>query len=108
MYKHLLDLYYQLEAPNPYTGMSYNPMMMQPPQQAQPMFQQPIPRPVVMPSNVGGSGIMDANAANYSMEQIRYLRQQEQQRYTPMNVRSNDLQCLNLTRTVLFFLFTGS
>ncbi|XP_065095498.1 transcriptional regulator ATRX homolog [Ochlerotatus camptorhynchus] len=92
MYKSLLELYYQLEAPNPYTGMSYNPMMMQQPQQAPPMMQQQhhqIPQPVIMPSSVGGGGMMDANAANYSMEQIRFLRQQEQQRYSQMNEASS-------------------
>lgn len=82
MYKSLLELYYQLEAPNPY--MNYNPMMMQQPQQAVPlMHQQQMPRAVVVPS----AGMMDGNPAQYSMEQIRFLRQQEQQRYSQMNVR---------------------
>lgn len=111
MYKSLLELYYQLEAPNPYSGMSYNPMMMQQPQQAPPMMQQQqhqIPRSVVMPSGVGGGGMMDGNAANFSMEQVRLLRQQEQQRYAQMNVRPIDCNFLNpndVTSIVPFTLF---
>lgn len=89
MYKSLLEMYYQLEAPNPYIGMNYNAMMMQQPQQA-PMMMQPqqqlnMQRPVVMPGNMGGGGMMNANTPSYSMEQIRLLRQQEQQRYAQMN-----------------------
>ncbi|XP_058825993.1 transcriptional regulator ATRX homolog isoform X2 [Topomyia yanbarensis] len=71
MYKSLLELYYQLEAPSfaPAMGM-YNQMMMQP----QPQMQQQMPRQVMM----GG------NAPVYDMAQVRYLREQEQLQYAQL------------------------
>lgn len=86
MYKSLTDLYYQLEAPqNMYSNMGYNQMMMQP-QQVPMMQQQHMQRPM-MANNVNHPGA--ANSGAYSMDQIRYLRQQEQLRYLQMNEASS-------------------
>lgn len=96
MYKSLTDLYYQLEAPqNMYSNMGYNQMMMQP-QQVPMMQQQHMQRPM-MANNVNHPGA--ANSGAYSMDQIRYLRQQEQLRYLQMNVSQALLtifNCMNL------------
>ncbi|XP_055639818.1 transcriptional regulator ATRX homolog isoform X2 [Toxorhynchites rutilus septentrionalis] len=72
MYKHLLELYYQLEAPNFANIPGYNMMMMQQ-QQQQPMQQQ-ISRQVVMAGNPA-----------YNMAQVRHYREQEQQQYAQMS-----------------------
>lgn len=75
MYKSLLELYYQLEAPSyAAAGMGYNnPMMMQ---QQQP---QQMGRPMMM----GGAQATPA----YNMTQLQYMREQEQLRYAQMGVR---------------------
>lgn len=88
MYKSLTELYYQLEAPpNRYNMMGYNQMMMQP--QQMPMMQQPQMHRPMMPSNMPQMAA-DGNAGGtYSMDQIRYLRQQEQLRYSQLNVSSS-------------------
>lgn len=72
MYKSLLELYYQLEAPSyAAAGMGYNnPMMMQ---QQQP---QQMGRPMMM----GGAQATPA----YNMTQLQYMREQEQLRYAQM------------------------
>lgn len=81
MYKSLLELYYQLEAPSYATAnmAAYgNPMMMQP-QMQMPMRQQP---------QMGmGMGMMPGAAQatpTYNMTQLQYLREQEQLRYQQM------------------------
>ncbi|XP_062560201.1 transcriptional regulator ATRX homolog isoform X3 [Armigeres subalbatus] len=85
MYKSLMDLYYQLETPqNMYPSMGYNPMMMMPQQQV-PMMQQQQPQ-MQRPMMSGSLNPMAVpNSGAYSMDQIRYLREQEQMRYNQMN-----------------------
>lgn len=74
MYKSLLELYYQLEAPSyAAASMGYNnPMMMQPQQQQ--------PQPMALPMMMGGAQATPA----YNMNQMQYLREQEQLRYAQM------------------------
>lgn len=76
MYKSLLELYYQLEAPSyAAASMGYNnPMMMQPQQQQ--------PQPMALPMMMGGAQATPA----YNMNQMQYLREQEQLRYAQMGV----------------------
>lgn len=78
MYKSLLELYYQLEAPSYAANMAYgNPMMMQPQMQMsmQPQMQQ-MGRPMMMPG-------AQATPTSY-MNQMQYMREQEQLRYQQM------------------------
>lgn len=90
MYKSLMDLYYQLEAPqNMYSGLNYNQMnqmMMMQQQQVPMMQQQPMQRPM-MSGNI--NPMAAANSGTYTMDQVRYLREQEQFRYNQLNEASS-------------------
>ncbi|XP_053697900.1 transcriptional regulator ATRX homolog [Sabethes cyaneus] len=77
LYKSLLELYYQLEAPSYAPMTMYNTMMMQQPplHHMQPQMQQP--------------GMMASNQPSFNMQQMAYFRDQQQQRYSQLDEPSS-------------------